>query len=112
MGNAIGGILKGAGKLVGYDSDAISDAATQQAAATRETADRQAQLMREQAKAAQTSQETMIAQKQAADNAQDLLNQPVADADVAAGTGADNIDDTTGKRTKPRDKYSNASISI
>lgn len=105
---------KSVGKLFGYDSDAIAAAGKAQAEATTKAASDQATSMREQASQAQHSQETLAAQRQAADAAAELLNTPSAQADVniASGGEDDNIDPVSGKRLKPRDAYSAASINI
>lgn len=108
----MGGVVKSVGKLFGYDHNAISDASKAQADATRTAAERTAQANRETARAAQTAQETMLAQKKAADEAQELLNTPIQQADVTLGSESDDIDTTTGKRTKPRDQYSSSGLNI
>lgn len=107
--------VKSVGKLIGYDSDAIAAAGKAQADATTKAAADQANAIKEQAAQAQRSQETLNAQRQAADSAAALLNTPVQQADVNIAGGADNadnIDPTTGKRVKPRDAYSASSINI
>lgn len=106
---------KSVGKLIGYDSDAITAAGKEQAAATTKAASEQAAAMRDQAAQAQRQQETLQAQRQAADSAAALLDQPVETADVDISTAADDggeVDAATGKRLRPRDKYSASSINI
>ena len=109
---AIAKIGKTLGKIVGFDSDAIANAAKQQAAATTESARKTDISNKEAARAAQLTQENQMNQAKAADAAQELLNQPVATADVAAAPVQDDVDPATGQRKKPRDAYSNASINI
>jgi hypothetical protein len=113
MGGIVNSILKPVAKLVGYDSNAIAQAGNDQAAATKAAAAQTAQANRDAAQAAQRSQETQLAQKQASDKAADLLNVPVAQADVTTGAkDATSVDTSTGKRVKPRDQYSNAGLNI
>lgn len=108
----MGGVLKGVGKVFGMDADAISEASKKQAAAT-ETASKSVEKANlEAARSSQMAQETQLAQAKAADQAADLLSQPVAQADVAAAPTRDEVDANTGARKKPRDAYSNASINI
>lgn len=106
---------KSIGKLIGYDSDAISEAGQKQADATTKVAADQASALREQATQAQRTQETLGAQRQAADAAAALLNSTPAQADVSISTGSaeeGEVDPVSGKRIKPRDAYSAASINI
>lgn len=108
MGGLVKGIgkaVKGVGKVFGFDSSAIADAANKQAAATEKTANAQVIADTQAAGAAQRTQETMMAQRQAADAAQDMLNVPVQQADVSLGSNVDDIDPETGRRQKPRDAY-------
>lgn len=108
----MGSLVKKVGKLVGFDSDAIANAAKAQAQATTDSARRTDIANKEAARGAQMAQENSMAQSKAADAAQELLNQPVATADVAAAPVEDDVDPATGQRKKPRDAYSNASINI
>jgi len=105
-------IAKAAGKLVGFDTDAIADAAKAQAAATTDSARRSDIANKEATRSSQMAQEAQLAQSKAADAAKELLDQPVATADVAAAPVEDDVDPATGQRKKPRDAYSNASINI
>lgn len=104
--------VKSIGKLIGYDSDAVKDAANQQAEATTKAANEQAVAVREQSNMAQRQQETLLAQQQASNQAAELLNKPVEGVDVDISGDDGEVDEATGKRLKPRDKYSAASINI
>lgn len=108
MGRVVKGVgkaVKGVGKLIGFDSDAIADAAGKQTDAMNKTAERQVIADTQAAGASQRTQETLLAQRQAADAAQELLNVPVAQADVSLGSNTDQVDSATGRRVKPRDAY-------
>lgn len=107
-------LVKKVGALAGYDSNAIEAAGREQAAATTAAANKQSAALRDQAAQAQRAQETMTAQRQAADAAAALLNTPTkqAEVDISGDSGNDNIDPVSGKRLKPRDAYSAASINI
>lgn len=112
MGGVFKSITNPITKLVGFDQDAIANAASQQAEATRQAAQNTANANRETAIQAQRTMETQLAQQKAADAAQDLLNTPVGQAEVSIGETDTGIDDSTGKRTKPRDAFSQAGIKI
>lgn len=109
---ALKSAVKGVTKLVGIDPDAIANASKLQAKATEDSARRTDIANKEAARASQQTQETQINQSKAADAAAELLNQPVAQADVAARPAEDAVDPVSGQRRKPRDAYSNSSINI
>ena len=92
MGSLLKNVVGAAGKLVGFDTDAIADASRKQAEATAESARKTDIANKEAARAAQMTQETQQAQAKAADEAKALLDQPVATADVAAAPVDDPID--------------------
>ena len=112
MGGAFKSITNPITKLIGFDQNAIADAANQQAEATRTAAQNTANANREAAVQAQKTMETQLAQQRAAEAAQNTLNVPVGQAEVAVGESTDTIDPSTGKRTKPRDAFSQAGIKI
>jgi len=112
MGGAFKSVTNPFTKLIGFDQTAIAEAANQQAEATRQAAQNTANANRETAVQAQRTMETQLAQQKAADAASEVLNTPVGQAEVSVGEANTGIDDTTGKRIKPRDAFSQAGIKI
>jgi hypothetical protein len=93
------GVLFGSGKK----------AAKKQAAATLLAAENQAKADRVVARGAQQTQETLIAQKKASEDASNLLNVPQDVIDVNLSTSASNsqIDPATGRRRNNRASFFN-----
>lgn len=109
----MGGVVKGIGKLFGYDSGAIKDSANNQANASRENASAISQANRDAMQQNQRTQETMLAQQKASSAAASLLDVPVAQAEVeVGGDNAAELNSTTGKRIKPRDAYASGGAGI
>lgn len=112
----MGGILKGVGKLVGIDYDGAVRAGKEQAAATRDAAAQAATDAAFQAQSAMQQMQVAAMTRQQQQMASDLLNKPVATADVdlasaAVDSGADNSDDLLTKRRGARSTYQASSKS-
>ena len=92
----MGGIFGGANK-----------AARRQAEATLKAAEMEAASNREMAKAAQQTQESMLAQNRASQAASELLSRPMAQADVRLNTQAETaqVDPNTRKRRTVRSTF-------
>lgn len=113
MGGAVKSVGKSVGSLFGFNFKGMEEAGRRQAEALTKSADQQAKAAKEQAAQSQRQQETALAQRNAADKAAQLLASPVEQADVDLSVqSTDAVDEATGKRLKPRDRYSNASINI
>lgn len=95
---------------MGFIFGSGTKAAKIQAQATMDSANMQANSDRLVAQAAQSSQETMLAQKRAADQAAELLSVPQEQVDVqlAGNSPAAQIDENTGRRKTARSPFMGA----